>query len=98
MIKVLDIGGLDVKTAGLLFNPANEIHSDVFPLCPLLSDQLLLDLNQSSLTRSVSPESFKRILDDYPFCLLFSFWCFPSTVYPPKLQRRRAFSLSPHRS
>jgi hypothetical protein len=42
MIKVLDIGGLDVKTAGLLFNPANEIHSNIFHLCPLLSDQLLL--------------------------------------------------------
>jgi hypothetical protein len=41
MIKVLDIGGLDVKTAGLLFNPANEIHSNIFHLCPLLSDQPL---------------------------------------------------------
>jgi hypothetical protein len=36
MIKVLDIGGLDVKTAGLLFNPANEIHSNIFHFCPLL--------------------------------------------------------------
>jgi hypothetical protein len=55
MIKVLDIGGLDVKTAGLLFNPANEIHSNIFHLCPLLSDQLLLDLNLSPLTQFVSP-------------------------------------------
>jgi hypothetical protein len=56
MIKVLDIGGLDVKTAGLLLNPANEIHSNIFHLRPLLSNlgQLLPDLNQSSLTQSAS--------------------------------------------
>ena len=86
MIKVLDIGGLDVKTAGLLFNPANEIHSNIFQLCPHLSDQLLLDLNLSSLTQSVSPmRSFpsKEDTEDFPFCLLLSSRCFPFTAFCP---------------
>ena len=92
MIKAPDIGGLDVKTAGLRFNPANEIHSNIFHLCPLLSDQPLWistcrpcpirfshDGDLFTAVFSVKRECLMTIL----FCLLFSSQCFPFTAFCP---------------